>query len=143
MTHEPSIELELDAQHEAAQAAFARRDIEAYRAIFSPSLAYRQADGRVVDRGHLMRGVEEQFRNIGPAYSAFVREQLRVAGNEATELLTQTAFLQTSFFGVVHIRWKLIRRGEYTWVKADGPWAISRVEVLSEKLQRVGWRFGF
>ena len=143
MTREPPIEQELDARHEAAQAAFANRDIEAYGAMFSPSLAYRQPDGRVIGRERLMRGVEEQFRGIGGVLSSSSRERLSIAGNEATELLTQITFVETSFFGVVHARWKLLRRSEYTWTKADGVWLIERVEVLSEKLGRVGWRFGF
>jgi Domain of unknown function (DUF4440) len=143
VTHELSIEKELDARHEKAQAAFAKRDIEAYRAMFSPSLAYRQLDGRVIDRNQLMRGVEKQFRSVGSVLPAFSRERLSVAGNEATELLTQIAFMETSAFGLFHMRWKLVRRGEYTWVKVDGAWLIGRVEVLSEKLSRAGRRFGF
>jgi hypothetical protein len=143
MTQEPSIAEELDARHEAAQAALAARDMAAYSGIFSPSLAYRQLDGRVIGRSQLMRENEAQFRNLGAAVSAYTRERLTVAGNEVTELLTQTVLLETSAFGLFHMRWKLTRRGEYTWTKACGAWVIERVEVLSEKFDRMGWRFGF
>jgi len=66
-----------------------------------------------------------------------------VDGDEVTELLTQTAFLETSFSGILRLRWKLIRRGEFAWDKADGVWVIARVDVLPEKISRAGWRSGF
>src|SRR5271157_1319243 len=99
-----SIEQELNERHAAAQAAFARRDIHAYKAIFSPSLAYRQIDGQVIDRGRLMRNVASQFRRLSTAQSSFVRERLNAAGGEATETLTQSASLEATAFGFVHRR---------------------------------------
>ena len=44
-----SVERELDERHAAAQDAFAKRDLEAYRAMFSGSLRYRRADGEVIE----------------------------------------------------------------------------------------------
>jgi len=138
-----SIEQELNERHAAAQAAFARRDIDAYKAIFSPSLAYRQINGQVIDRGRLMRNVASQFRRLSAAQSSFVRERLNAAGGEAAETLTQSASLEATAFGFVHRRWRLHRRGDYAWTKLDGVWVIERVEIVSEKLSPDGWRFGF
>jgi hypothetical protein len=138
-----AIALELDARHAEAQAAFARRDAAAYAAMFSPALAYRQPDGRVIGREQLLRDVEAQFRNTGGAVSTFARERLSVAGAQAVELLTQTAYFETSAFGLIHLRWRLTRRGEYTWTRENGAWVIVRVDVLAESIGRVGWRLGF
>jgi hypothetical protein len=52
--------------------------------------------------------------------SSFVRERLSVTGNEATETLDQSATSEATAFGIVQRRWRLRRRGEYSWAKLDG-----------------------
>jgi hypothetical protein len=93
-----SIEQELDERHAAARDAFLKRDLNAYRAIFSASLRYRQANGKVIDRNRLMRDVASQFRQLSSVQSSFVREQLSVTGNEATETLEQSATVAATAF---------------------------------------------
>ena len=93
-----SVERELDERHAAAQDAFARRDLEAYRAMFSASLRYRQADGEVIDCHRLMRDVASQFRRFSAVRSSFVREQLTVTGNEVIETVDQSAAMDVTVF---------------------------------------------
>ncbi len=137
-----SIEKEIDACHAAAKLAFAHKDIGAYRDIFSPSLAYRQVDGRVIGRDELMRDVAVQFRRLDSAKSAFIREHLSVTSDEAIETLIQEVTIETTAFGFVHRRWKINRRGLYTWIHREGRWMIKQVEVLSETVTSAGWWFG-
>jgi hypothetical protein len=140
---ERSIEVELDERHRAANLAFAKRDILAYQGLFSPSLSYQRADGKILDREHMMRDVAVQFRNLSHAVSFYVRERLVVAGDEVTETLVQTVEAQVTAFGILHRRWSVDRRGNYTWKKSCGAWAIERVKIHSETVLAVGWRFGF
>jgi hypothetical protein len=131
---------ELDARHAEARAAFVARDLAAYTATFSPELAYRQADGRVIGRDALMRDVAQQFAQLDRATSSFVREALECGPDAATEVLTQTAVGVIRGFFVVHRTWTVTRRGRYTWARENGVWRISAVEVLHE---RVVGRFDF
>jgi hypothetical protein len=118
-----------------------KRDLDAYRAIFSPSLHYRQANGEVINRNRLMRDVASQFRRLTFVQSTFVRELLSVTGNEATETLDQSATSEATAFGIVQRRWRLRPRGEYSWAKLDGVWRIEKVIILSENLTS-SWHLG-
>jgi hypothetical protein len=138
-----SIEQELDGRHAEANLAFARKDIGTYREIFSPSLAYRQPDGRVIGRDELMRDVAVQFRRLDRAAWGFIREDLRISSGQVRETLIQKATAETTVFGFVHRRWKMNRRGIYTWTAQEGRWVIKQVEVLSETVTSAGWSFGF
>jgi hypothetical protein len=137
-----SIEKELDRRHAEAKRAFARKDISAYREIFSPSLAYCQPDGRVISRDTLMRDVAVQFRRLDSAESVFVREDLSMTSGDVKETLIQEAAAEATLFGFVHRRWKINRRGTYTWTKQEGRWVIKQVEVFSETVTSAGWWFG-
>jgi len=141
MTIDSGIAAALDARHAEAAAAFARRDIEAYRDLFSASLRYRQADGRVVDRDRLMADVRAQFGRLDWAESRYTREALEVEGSRAAETLLQTASGGTSAFGILHRIWRLTRRGRYLWSMEDGRWKILDVHVLSEEV-RGSWKVG-
>ena len=136
------VDEELDARHLVAMDAFSRRDLDAYRQIFSPTLAYRQVDGRIIGRDRLMHDVARQFRRLSHVKASFVRERLSLAGDDATETLVQEAHLEATAFGFVHRSWRLTRRGDYSWTKPDGLWVIQRVKVLSETVLPAGWRFG-
>jgi hypothetical protein len=142
-TQQAPVVAELDARHLAAMGAFSRRDLDAYRQVFSPTLAYQQADGRIITRDQLMRDVARQFRRLSHVKASFVRERMSIAGDEATELLVQEASLEATAFGVVHRSWRLTRRGDYVWTKLEGLWVIQRVKVFSETVLPAGWRFGF
>jgi len=136
-----SVERELDERHAAAQDAFARRDLEAYRAMFSASLRYRRVDGEVIDRHHLMRDVAGQFRRFSSVRSSFVREQLTVTGNEVVETVDQSAVMDEAVFWVVRRCWRVDRRGEYSWTKSHGVWVIEKVTVLKENVTP-NWHLG-
>jgi hypothetical protein len=139
---QPSIESELNEAHEAAKRAFRCKDLEAYRNGFSPSLTYRQADGTIIDRDQLMRQVAQQFRALTYVNSSFVRERLSVVDERVTEILLQEASLEATAFGFAHRSWKLIRRGEYEWIKMGAAWVIQHVQVHSETVRHAGWRLG-
>jgi len=123
---------QLDARHAEARAAFHARDLDRYAAVFSPALAYRQADGRVIGRDALMRDVESQLRQLERVASSFVREDLECGPDAATELLTQTSIAGVTGFFVLHRTWTVTRRARYTWAREHGEWRITAVEVLHE-----------
>ncbi len=129
-----SITAALDARHSRSRAAFERRDLEAYRAIFAPGLRYRQLDGRVIDRDRLIKDVGVQFRALAWIRSDFTRESIKLDGERVIEVLTQRAQLGTSAFLVVHRTWELHRRGRYTWIRQGDEWLIEAVEVLEESV---------
>ncbi len=137
-----TVQKELDERHAEAQLAFARKDLDAYRELFSPYLYYRQRNGRVIGRDDLMRDVAIQFRRLDSVKSAFIREDLNVTGEEVRETLIQEATATATAFGLVHRRWKIIRRGIYTWRVEEGRWVIKEVEVLSETMTSAGWWIG-
>jgi hypothetical protein len=137
------ITTELDELHAQARAAFERRDLAQYRDLFEPGLAYRQADGRVIDRDRLMRDVDAQFRRLGWLRSRFVREHIEFDDNRATEILVQTASAGSTAFFVVHRVWELTRRGRYVWGKQSGRWQIQEVEVLQEQVSPGRFHVGF
>ena len=134
---------QLDAMHAEAKAAFERRDLAAYRDLFAPGLAYRQADGRVIGRDDLMKDVGIQFRRLSRVRSSFVREQIEADGDRATEVLTQVGSVSATAFLVVHRTWELIRRGRYTWRKQAGRWLIEAVEVIEEQVGPGRFSLGF
>jgi hypothetical protein len=142
-SEQAAIEKDLDELHSTAAAAFARKDVAAYRKLFSPTLTYQQADGTIIDREQLMRDVAEQFRRLTHAASSYSRESIFIAGNEATEVLEQEAYLRATAFGFINRSWTLRRRGSYVWFKTGDTWVVQRVQVLSEAIIPEGWRFGF
>lgn len=137
-----SLEAELDERHRAANLAFARKDLLAYQQMFSPALVYQRADGEIVSRDQLMRDVALQFRNLSRSDSSYVRESLVTVGDKATETLAQKSDVQTTAFGILHRRWTVSRRGNYTWHKSSGIWLIELMPIDSETVSRAGWRVG-
>jgi hypothetical protein len=134
---------ELDAMHNEAKAAFGRRDLSKYRELFAPTLTYRQADGRIIDRDQLMRDVRVQFRRLSRVHSSFVREHIESDGDRVTEVLTQTASFGATAFLVVHRTWELSRKGRYTWGRHGGRWLIEAVEVIEEHVSKGRFSIGF
>lgn len=142
MTETKTIEAELDERHAIARTAFLNRDVAAYRALFSPALAYHQVDGRVIDRRQLMRDVASQFRRRLNAKWHLAREHLKIDLDEAAETLIQLVTVEMSALGLIHRTWQLNRRAVYVWTEPGGVWTIGRVHVLSEEGKHLGWRFG-
>jgi hypothetical protein len=141
VANEADISAILNERHALIREAFLRRDLAAYRAMFSAALRFRQADGRVIDRDQLMRDVAAQFRRLGGSESNAVREALEADGAEYTETVRQTGRATASAFGFIHRMWQVDRHARWTWANEDGAWNIVRVEVLDERV-RGSWRFG-
>jgi hypothetical protein len=141
VANEADISAILDERHALIREAFMRRDLAAYRAMFSASLRYRQADGRVIDREQLMRDVVAQFGRLDRAETNSVREALAVDGAEYTETVRQTGRATASAFGFIHRSWQVDRHARWTWANEGGAWNVVRVEVLHERV-RGSWRFG-
>ncbi len=140
MTGPESVAAELDERHRAANRAYAARDLAAYGAMFSPTLVYRQADGRTIDRDRLMRHVAGQFRSLSRAESSYARQAIRIDGDTATETLTQTATGTATAFGFIHRSWSVTRQGDYRWIRPQGLWIIDSVIVHAETSAPTGWR---
>jgi ketosteroid isomerase-like protein len=128
-----AIAAELDAAHERARQAYARRDADAYLATLHPDLAYTQADGRVIGRDQLARDVRAQLARVRSATPTVQREALDMDGeNTATELLEQRATFAVRAFGLLNREWTVRRRARYGWTRSAEGWRLRRVEVLSE-----------
>lgn len=138
------IAAELDAAHERAREAYARRDASAYVATFHPELAYTQPDGRTIGREQLARDVHAQLARAHAVSTEFRRESLEADGADAaSELLEQRATFEVRAFGVLHREWVVRRRGRYDWVRTADGWQLRRVQVLSEDVSRPRTWLGF
>jgi hypothetical protein len=130
-----TVAAELDAAHDRARAAYARRDVDAYMAMFHPALAYTQPDGRTIGHEQLARDVRAQLARVDTATSEFRREALEVRdAGTATETLEQRATFAVRAFGFLRREWTVSRRGRYEWVRTAATWQIRRVEVLWEEV---------
>jgi hypothetical protein len=143
MQNLPEIIAELDAEHAHAREAFGRKDLIAYMSVFSPTLRYRQPNGKVLDRERLMCDVEAQFHGYTVFRANSVRDHIELFDDNVIEALTQTASVWATMFFVVHRAWNLTRRGRYTWRKTEHGWQIEDVEVLEEALQPRQFHCGF
>lgn len=130
-----TVAAELDAAHDRARAAYARRDAEAYMAMCHPALAYTQRDGRTIGREQLARDVRAQLARVDTATTEFRREALEVQdAGTATETLEQRATFAVRAFGFIRREWTVSRRGRYEWVRTAATWQLRRVEVLREEI---------
>ncbi len=123
---------ELDLCHQKAIDAFRRRDLRTYMALFTADLSYRQFSGKVIGRDQLASKLAAQLSTLHSAESSFMREELVVSGNEATEELKQITTLTTRHFRVFYRTWMMERQGRYVWIRTDQGWCIRQVEVLHE-----------
>src|SRR3990172_486514 len=128
------IELELDKVHARAKAAFGAKDLDGYMAAFSPDLAYKQVNGKIIYYDQLKIDIASQFARVSRVESSFTREQIEWAGSEVVEHLTQTAIAEEKIFLVFTRKWQVHRRGLYTWSKSNLGWVISKVEVVEESV---------
>lgn len=126
---------ELDEVRARAKQAYRAKDVPAYMETFAPDLVYRKPNGREIGRPELTRDVKRQLMFMRSYDSSFTRESLNASGAEATEVLAQTAHVETLVFRVLRRVWNLRRRGRYTWRRSDGGWQIARVEVLEETVK--------
>ena len=137
MSEEGIVGAELDAVHLKAKASYRAKDVRAYMDMFfAPDLRYRQPDGRVIGRDQLARDVGFQLESVEAVDTSYVRESLRVEGDRAIELLTQTASVTTRHFLFFKRTWRLTRHGRYTWGRSPDGWKIQDVDVVSESVRR-------
>jgi len=130
-----TVAAELDATHDRARAAYARRDVDAYMAMFHPEVAYTQPDGRTIGHEQLARDVRAQLARVHSATTEFRREALEVRdAATATETLEQRATFAVRAFGFLRRDWSVSRRGRYEWVRTAATWQLRRVEVLWEEV---------
>jgi len=127
---------ELDAVHERARLAYARRDARAYIDTLDPSLEYTQLDGRTVGVEQLARDVRVQLARMHRAETEFHREALETDQEvgRAIETLEQRATFQVRMFGFIAREWTVRRRGRYEWLRTTDGWKLRRVHVLSEEV---------
>jgi hypothetical protein len=133
---------ELKAIHQRAKEAFQRKDLAAYMEVFSPTLTYKQPDGKVIGRDRLTRQVKEQLDALGSVESSYECESLQVESDRTTEILRQTASTEMVHLSVIRRRWHLVRRARYVWKRVDSEWQIAEVEVLEERVTPAGLRIG-
>jgi hypothetical protein len=142
MDTESQIAQALDSVHENARAGFLRRDATAALAPFSPTLQYRQVDGRIIGYSQLLSQVETQLRRLSAAATAYRRESLAIGDDHAAETLVQSAWGCGTAFGIVHRGWRIRRRSRWTWRLMGSAWQVHLVEVLEEHVSPAGLSFG-
>jgi hypothetical protein len=130
---------EIDAVHVRVREAFRRRDLSAYMATFALDLTYRQADGRLVSREEVARSIAHQFARLVAFDSGFDREAASATGADLTESGTQTASIALRVFAVFAVRWKVERRGQYTWARVGPNWLLRNVRIDQERVTRAGF----
>jgi len=133
---------EIEDAHQISRAAFQAHDLKTYMDIFALDLSYRQPDGKTIGRDQLQKDVSQQFNRLSAARWDYARESFQSTPAEATETLSQTAWLATTAFGVIHRLWRLERRGNYTWRRKDNRWQIALVEVVFERVVAAGVQVG-
>src|SRR6266446_4826393 len=93
MPEQSALETDLDAAHSRARATYRAKDLGGFMAGFSPTLKYKQPDGRVIGWDQLAHDVAAQFMNLAEVDTTYVRESLTVDGERVTEILAQSAVL--------------------------------------------------
>jgi hypothetical protein len=110
--------------------------------LFTPDLAYKQANGATLGRDQLARNVADQFHKLDTAEWTSQVESEERTPDAITETVRQTGTFVATAFGFIHRVWRLERRGRYTWRLRDNQWKIAAVEVLEEKMTGEKTKFG-
>ena len=98
-------------------------------ATFALDLTYRQADGRLVSREEVARSIAHQFARLVAFDSGFDREAASATGADLAASGTQTASIALRVFAVFAVRWKVERRGQYTWARVGPNWLLRNVRT--------------
>jgi hypothetical protein len=130
--NQPDVTAELDALHRQARNSYEKKDLRAYMDLFAPDLSYKQPNGRVIGRPALAANVASQLASIEAVETTYVRDSLQVDGDQAVEVLTQTAVTTVRYLLFLRRTWFLKRRGKYTWTRTPEGWKIRAVDVLEE-----------
>jgi len=130
----------LDATHLKVRDAFARADLADYGRYLASELRYVDARGRVQTRDQLLKSVGVQFARLVSFHSAFSRETLLMSGEDAVERGTQEATISLRVFAWFEVRWRVTRRGRYTWRRAtEVPWQLREAVLDTEDICRDGF----
>jgi hypothetical protein len=132
----------LDAVHNAVRDAFARADLCGYGQYLAPDLRYVDSRGRVQSHERLLADVQQQFERFVSFRTRFIRESLVADGENIVETGVQDAAIALRIFAVFEVRWRISRRGRYTWRRAsEGSWQLSEAILFSESIRRdgLGW----
>jgi hypothetical protein len=139
----PEVISELDAMHARTKAAFDRKDLDAYMAVFSPYLRYRELNGEIIDCAQLRRDLQAQFQLLSKSQLNYTREGVEVVGDTVAETIYQVARLSSRVFFVFHRTCNVTRRGRCIWVRTDDGWQIEQMDVLEETVGRRRFHIGF
>ena len=134
----PDLPGSLDAAHLAVREAFQRRDLDTYLRYFTPDLSFREPDGRVLTREAFARSVEVQLSRLVAFTSSFERETLEADGQDAVETGTQTSTISLRWLLIFALRFKVRRRGRYTWRRSPVGWELHKVELYEQRITRDG-----
>jgi ketosteroid isomerase-like protein len=131
-----AIAKELDNVHAKARSAYLKRDLNAYRAVFTEDLRYLQPNGKPIGLQQLMRDVGKQLAQFKSVDSEFTRESIAMnQDGSVTQFGSLNGTYSVSIFFFFTKTWKIVRRGRYTFRKIDDEWRICEVEVLSETVK--------
>jgi len=126
---------ELDRLHSSAKEAYAARDISSYQEYFTADLVYIQADGKSIGREQLMRDISKQIKQHKAVDSTMNRESIEINDDGTiTQVVQHRGSYSVSVFYLFTKKWKLERKGVYTYRKTENGWRICSVEVLSETI---------
>jgi hypothetical protein len=67
-------------------------------AIFSPDLACKQLNGKIISREQLRKDAATQFARLAKTESAFTRERIECRGSDVVECLAQDAIAGKEVF---------------------------------------------
>lgn len=134
-----TVATELDQAHERARSAYRARDLGAYVSGFAPDLVYRDTKGRTYSREQIGRQMQDQFERVVAVDTRFDRESLTLDGTNAVEIGTQTARVGVRIALAFARRWRIHRRGKFTWRRTPDGWVISAVDVFEERVSGDGF----
>jgi hypothetical protein len=132
----------LDAIHLKVRDAFAHADLNEYGRYLASDLRYVDPRGRVQSRAQLLKSVGAQFARLVSFRNAFARDSLLMNGEDVVESGVQEAEIAIRAFALFEVRWRVERRGRYTWRRVpDVPWQLREVIIETESIRRdgIGW----
>ena len=135
----PDLPGSLDTVHLQVREAFRQRDLAAYSRYLAEDLVYVDPNGRVQNRQAVLSSVRRQFARLVRFQSHFERESLAIEGANAIEIGAQSAAIAIRVFLVLEVRWRVTRRGRYTWRRDEAAgWVLSDVRLDHEQMRRDG-----
>lgn len=134
MTTKDFLEI-IEKLHKKAQIAMKQRDISGYMSIFSNDLEYIQKNGDVIDREQLLRDQKKYFSRLVDVKSEYKMLSFERKEDLLEETIEQNTELAIRVFIFFKKKWKVKRRGIYSWtlLSGDEP-KIRKVKILEENV---------